>query len=158
MLDPVNEVPTPALIDLIQMQFKETLRQELPELIALARKVEAVHADDVSAPHGLTNALTTIAADLEDHMHKEEAIVFSGLYAGKFGKAARSLAGLRHDHAEHEVALNRVAAITHGFRLPSHACASWRRLYAGLGKLAGDLDEHRYLEEAVLFPRFESAG
>lgn len=69
-----------------------------------------------------------------------------------------ALAAQRGDHDEQLAALNRIAAITHGFRLPPDACAPWRRLYAGLGKLAEDLDEHRYLEGRVLFPRFRVAS
>ena len=93
-----------------------------------------------------------MVADLEAHMRKEETVVFPALASG----VGASLAGLRDDHAGHEAALNRIAAITHGFRLPRYACQSWRRLYEGLGKLAEDLDEHRDLEDNVLFPRFEA--
>ncbi|WP_109425580.1 hemerythrin domain-containing protein [Maritimibacter sp. 55A14] len=147
--------PTPTLIEHILVRYHETHRRELPELIALAQKVETVHANDIDAPHGLTQALEAMIADLEDHMRNEEAVVFPALDAGMSGQVDESISLLRDDHAGHEAALNRIAAITHGFRLPSHACGSWIRLYAGLGKLAEDLDEHRYLENDVLFPRFE---
>lgn len=158
MPDPAAETPTPALIAHIRARFHDTHRRELPELIALARKVESVHADDINAPHGLTHALETMVAELEEHMHREEAVVFPALNAGRSGQVAEPLAGLRDDHSVQEAALNRIAAIAHGFRLPVNACGSWRRLYAGLGKLAEDLDEHRYLEDDVLFPRFEAGG
>lgn len=155
MHDPATEAPTPALIEHILVRFHDAHRQELPELIALARKVEDVHANDINAPHGLTHALEAIVADLEDHMRKEEAVVFPALTGGG-GQVDSSFVCLRNDHAGQEAALNRIAAITHGLRLPSYACRFWRRLYAGLGKLAEDLDEHRYLEDDVLFPRFET--
>jgi putative CocE/NonD family hydrolase len=64
-------------------------------------------------------------------------------------------AALRDAYDGQETALNRIAAITHGFRLPHYACRSWRRLYAGLGQLVEELDEHWYLENEVLFPRCE---
>ena len=78
------------------------------------------------------------------------------LNAGMSEQLDGTIACLRDDHAKQEAALNRIAAITHGLRLPGYACDSWRDLYAGLGKLAEDLDEHRYLEDDVLFPRFET--
>ena len=157
MHDPATEIPTAALIDHIRLRFHQTHRQELPGLIALARKVETVHANDIHAPHGLTRALEAVIADLEAHMRKEEAVVFPALAQGAPGGVDDTLDGLRDDHAGQETALNRIAAITHGLRLPVGACGSWRRLYVGLGKLAEDLDEHRYLEDQVLFPRFEAA-
>lgn len=153
---PEAQTPTPALIEHILLRYHETHRRELPELVALAQKVETTHANDINAPHGLTRALEAIVADLEDHMRREEAVIFPALDAGTFGHADGSIASLRADHAGHQAALNRIAAITHGFRLPSHACGSWIRLYAGLCKLAEDLDEHRHLENDVLFPRFEA--
>lgn len=147
-----TDLPTQDLIGHIQARFHDVHRQELPGLITLARNVEDRHAEDVNAPHGLTQALEAMVADLEAHMRKEETVVFPALASG----VGASLAGLRDDHAGHEAALNRIAAITHGFRLPRYACQSWRRLYEGLGKLAEDLDEHRDLEDNVLFPRFEA--
>ncbi|MDK3073631.1 hemerythrin domain-containing protein [Sedimentitalea sp. JM2-8] len=156
MLFTDTEMPTPALMTYIRERFLKAHRQELPELVRLARKVETRHADDVDAPHGLTQALQAVTRRLEAHIHQEEAVVFPALKEGNFGQVQDAFARLRHDHADHETALNRIAAITHGFRLPPDACGSWRRLYAGLGKLAEDLDEHRYLENEVLFPRFET--
>ena len=156
MSDPATEVPTPALVEHILARFHHAHRQELPELIALSRKVEAVHANDVNAPHGLARVLEAVSAELEDHMRREEAVVFPAIMDGLPAPSGNSLDHLRDDHAGQEAALNRIAAITHGFRLPPYACGSWRRLYAGLGKLAEDMDEHRYLENEVLLPRFET--
>ncbi|MFC4216251.1 hemerythrin domain-containing protein [Pseudophaeobacter arcticus] len=157
MLTPDSEMSTPTLINYIQERFLQAHRQEMPELVRLARKVETKHADDIDAPHGLTQALQSVARHLEPHIHEEEAVVFLALNEGKLGQMRETFARLRNDHAEQETALNRIAAMTHGFRLPRTACKSWRSLYAGLGKLAEDLDEHRYLENEVLFPRFEKA-
>lgn len=151
----VAKATTPKLIAHILSRYHDTHRRELPELIALAQRVETKHADDPDAPHGLTHALEEIVADLEDHMRREEAVLFPAIGAATPGKLDDAIAFLRHDHAGQERALNRIAAITHGFRKPGNACHAWTRLYAGLGKLVEDLDEHMYLENDVLFPRFE---
>ena len=47
-------------------RFHETHRREIPELVKLARRVEAVHRDVPSVPGGL--------ADLLQHIGKELAI------------------------------------------------------------------------------------
>lgn len=91
-------------------------------------------------------------ANLKEHMRREEADLFATLGVGD-ASAGGSIAGWRDDHEGHDAAFNRIAAITHGLRLPNNACHTWVRLYTGLGKLAEDLDEHRYLKDTVLFPR-----
>lgn len=151
----ISRAPTAVLIAHILSRYHETHRRELPALLDLARQVETAHATDPNTPHGLTQALETMIRDLEEHMRREEADLFAAHGTGGLAQGV-SVAGLRDDHEGHEAALNRIAAITHGFRLPDHACRSWVRLYAGLGKLAEDLDEHRYLEDQVLFPRLEA--
>jgi regulator of cell morphogenesis and NO signaling len=40
--------------------------------------------------------------------------------------------------------------------LPEGACGSWTALYTGLRKLTNDLVVHMHLENAMLFPRFET--
>ncbi|QYX56021.1 hemerythrin domain-containing protein [Roseovarius sp. SCSIO 43702] len=154
---PAAETPirTEALIDHIRVRFHDTHRRELPELIALARRVEKAHPEDIDTPHGLTQALEAMTTELEAHMRAEEDGVFAAFRSGTVRDAVVSIPDLNKDHDSQQSALNRIAAITHGFRLPRNACATWRRLYAGLGKLAEDLDEHRYLEDEVLFPRLE---
>ena len=149
---------TPALIAHIIERYHDTHRRELPDLVALARKVETVHGTDPNAPHGLAEALQSIAGQLELHMKKEELVLFPAMERGRCEAANGPIASMRHDHDEQEEALARVAAITHGFRLPSGACSSWRRLYSGTRKLLDDLEEHIQLENEVLFPRFEAAG
>lgn len=159
MTDPADLAapgPTPDLIAHILERYHATHRRELPELVALARRVERVHGTDPNAPHGLAAALESLTAELEAHMRaEEEAVLYPALAAGEGARRAGTIASLRHDHAAQERDLARIAAITHGFRLPRGACRSWTRLYDGVGKLAEDLDEHRHLEERVLFPRLE---
>ena len=152
MNDP-ETAPTPLLIDHIRARYHDTHRSELADLLGLARDVEAAHGNDPNSPHGLSHALAAMIAGLEAHMCREEEFVFPSLRAGC---AAEPIAAIRQEHRDQEAALDRIAAITHGFRLPRYACRSWRRLYDGLGKFVDDFDEHIYLENEVLFPRVES--
>ena len=149
---------TPALIEHILERYHAMHRRELPVLVALAEKVEAVHGEDPNAPHGLAQALRAVVEDLEAHMRKEEIVLFPAMRSGRTDAVAEPIAVMRNDHDEQERALARIAAITHGFRLPRDACRSWRQLYAGTRKLVEDLDEHVRLDNDVLFPRFEDAS
>jgi regulator of cell morphogenesis and NO signaling len=118
MYDSATNAPTGALIDHIRTRYHDTHRRELPELIALARRVESAHATDANTPHGLTHALEAMIPEWEAHMREEEEIVFPALRAGGTGDASAAVPYLRAAHDGQEPALNRIAAITHGFRLP----------------------------------------
>lgn len=145
---------TDALIRHIVTRFHEVHRRELPELIALARRVERVHADSPEAPAGLAALLDEIETELEDHMAKEEQVLFPMMRGGGHPLIATPIAVMRHEHDAHAIHLRTLEAITHGHEPPAAACTSWRALYAGTRKLAEDLVEHMHIENTILFPRF----
>lgn len=158
-LDPSKSDAAPeatgALIDHIVNRYHETHRRELPELIRLARKVEAVHAGHPEAPHGLAHTLAAIQAELEEHMRSEETELFPLMRQQDDAGSTRPIAQMRHDHDRHGEQLRHVEAIAKGFVLPEGACRSWEALYVGTAKLVDDVMEHIHLENNVLFPRFE---
>jgi regulator of cell morphogenesis and NO signaling len=145
---------TAALIDHILSRFHETHRRELPELIRLAAKVEARHAEHPAAPHGLRVALEETAAALDEHMQKEEQVLFPLMCAGGHPMIHMPIGMMRSEHDEHGERLAQLEALTHDCVTPPEACASWQALYAGLRKLIDDVREHVHLENNVLFPRF----
>lgn len=146
---------TDALIDHILTRYHETHRRELPELVALARKVEQVHGDHPQAPRGMADALAALGPELEAHMQKEEAILFPMMRAGGNPMIVHPIAQMRIDHEDHDENLRRLEALADGFRVPEGACGSWQALYSGTAKLVADLREHIELENTVLFARFE---
>ena len=146
---------TPALIDHILSRYHEIHRRELPELVNLSRKVEAVHAEHEKAPIGLADVLQKMLGELEMHMKKEELILFPAMVHRPDADLAPPILQMRHDHDEHGAYLRQVEALTEGFALPDDACRSWQALYAGIRKFTDDLMEHIHLENNVLFPRFE---
>jgi regulator of cell morphogenesis and NO signaling len=144
-----------ALIDHILARYHETHRRELPELVRLARKVEAVHADHAAVPRGLGDMLQKILGEIEVHMKKEELILFPAMRRRAGGGLAVPIAQMRHDHDDENAQLRAVAELTHGFTPPADACGSWRALYQGAAKFADDFAAHIHLENDVLFPRYE---
>ncbi len=146
------------LIDHILARYHETHRRELPELIELARKVEAVHTDHRQAPRGLAVLLKQMQGELEVHMKKEELILFPAMRRRSGGGLDAPIAQMRHDHADHGEHLQRMREITNGFAQPEGACRSWQALYIGAAKLADDLTEHIHLENNVLFTRYQESG
>lgn len=146
---------TPDLIAHILRRYHEAHRTELPGLIALAEKVERVHADHPDAPRGLARLLARMQEELAEHMAGEEHALFQAMRMGGDARLGPPLAAMRHEHDEYAAPLQQIERLTHGFRLPEGACRSWQALYAGTRKFAEDLVTHIYLESAVLFPRFE---
>lgn len=145
---------TEALIELIETRYHATHRRELPELVRLARRVEAVHGDRPEAPHGLAELLSEIAAELEEHMQKEEQVLFPLMRRGGHPMIGQPIGMMRHEHDSHGAQLRTLDALTTGGVPPAGACNTWRALYAGTRKLTDDLMEHIHLENNVLFPRF----
>ncbi len=155
-LSAVSTRDTATLIAEILSRYHEVHRRELPELVALARKVEAVHAGHGAEPVGLADALQDMVGDLEVHMKKEELILFPAMLRQEGRPLSAPITQMRHDHDEHGTHLRRLAEITNGFTPPDGACRSWQALYAGTRKLAADLTDHIHLENDILFPRFEA--
>jgi len=145
-----------ALIEHILGRFHETHRRELPELIALARRVESVHAQHPQVPRGLAALLEAIAEAMESHMQKEEQVLFPLIRAGATGIVAAPIEVMRHEHLEHGERLSELEALTREHTPPADACTTWRALYAGTRKLVDDVMLHIHLENNVLFPQFEA--
>lgn len=145
---------TDALIDHIVTRYHAVHRAELADLQPLAQKVEAVHADDPDVPAGLARALGVLAAEMEEHMAKEEMILFPAMRAGGGPGIEHPIAVMRAEHDDHGENIALIRRLTADLTPPDHACGSWRRLYAGTEKLLDELAAHIALENDVLFPRF----
>ncbi|WP_374364327.1 iron-sulfur cluster repair protein YtfE [Piscinibacter sp.] len=146
------------LIDHILARYHEVHRAQLPELVRMARRVEAVHRDNPHTPHGLADTLEAMERELTTHMHKEEAVLFPMLRAGGNSFVPQPIAMMRHEHNDHGEALEHIARLTNDITPPPGACNTWRALYSGLAQLRDDLINHIHLENNVLFPQFEKAA
>jgi regulator of cell morphogenesis and NO signaling len=145
-----------ALITHIQTRYHDHHRQELAALLMLARRVEDVHWGDPDLPQGLADLVEDLRQDLDEHMATEDSVLFPLMLQDGHEMISQPIAAMRCDHEGHEQGAKALAALTtHGFTPPGHACGTWQRLYAGLAKLAADLEHHMYLESDILFPRFE---
>ena len=153
---PENQSPV-ALIDHIISRYHEVHRVQLPELVRMAHRVEAVHRQHPNVPTGLAARLEAMELDLLEHMQKEEAILFPLLKSGSSPYAGQPISVMRAEHSSHGLALDQVHALTHDMQPPEGACNTWRALYAGLSQFTDDLISHIHLENNVLFPAFETA-
>jgi regulator of cell morphogenesis and NO signaling len=149
------------LIDHILQRYHARHREQVPELIRLARRVEQVHGDRPDCPNGLADHLTDMLQELESHMLKEEQILFPLLASGMSDLAGGPISVMRYEHDQHGDALEGVIALTNDITPPPGACNTWQALYRGLEELRQDLMQHIHLENNILFacaPRQTSAA
>lgn len=143
------------MIDHILTRYHAVHREQLPELIRMARRVEAVHREHPDVPTGLAEHLEAIEVEMLEHMAKEENILFPMLKAGGRGMAVHPIGVMREEHTSHGEQLDRLMAMTHDATPPQGACNTWRALYAGVNQFSDDLIAHIHLENNQLFPQYE---
>ncbi len=159
--------PLDELIGHILSTHHEYLKLNLPALSARLAKVREVHG--AKAPELLAemaSVYSALRAELEDHMHKEEVILFPFIERYQraasqgypmppvpFGTIANPIRVMEREHASAGDALARLRGMTGGYRLPGWACDTVRALWRGLEELEQDLRMHIHLENNILFPR-----
>ncbi|AOY86706.1 iron-sulfur cluster repair di-iron protein [Marinobacter salinus] len=150
-----TDLSTESLIEHILERYHDIHREELPELIRLAKRVERVHGSHLKCPSGLADLLTDVLAELENHMAKEEQILFPMITRGINGMAVAPVAVMREEHDNHGAYLEKIESITNDMTLPEAACNTWKALYLGLETFRDDLTQHIHLENNVLFNRID---
>lgn len=149
-----EQKPLSAFIDFILTGFHDALRRDLPGLLEAAHKVERVHAEKSSCPHGLFAHLERMDAEIRQHLAKEEQILFPAIQGGARGPPIQMpVRVMIEEHEDHGANLGRLHELTSDFTAPPEACATWRALYSSLAKLEAALMDHIHLENNVLFPR-----
>lgn len=145
--------PLDELVQYILDRYHAPLRVELPRLVELAGHVERAHADNPYRPKGIADLLTDVQAAVEEHLAKEEQILFPLIASGRGQNAYMPVQVMMQEHEDHGRNLRRIREITKDLTPPEHACASWRELYRALAELESELMDHIHLENNILFPR-----
>jgi regulator of cell morphogenesis and NO signaling len=149
-----DQEPLEDLIRHILLTYHKPLKEELPRLAAMARKVNDVHHD--KSPDTLPELLHVVLGlqdELESHMAKEEQILFPMILGGQGAMADGPISVMEHEHASAGAALARLRELTNGYEVPEQACNTWRALWHGLAALEESLHQHIHLENNILFPR-----
>lgn len=151
--------PLDALIDHILRTHHAFLVEEMPRLEAMARKVNEVHGHKMPEVFpALLNTYLGLKAELEQHMMKEEQILFPMIQMGQGSMAMGPVSVMEQEHENAGCALARLRELTNGYVAADGACNTWRALWAGLEALEADLHVHIHLENNILFPRALAGG
>ena len=146
-----------ALTDYIVAVHHDFLREELPRLHGMAQRVAHVHGGHTPSLREVFVVFEGLLLELGSHIEKEEQILFPAIRAMAQGTGGvfpldGPMACMMQEHADADVALEKLRALTNGFQPPVEACNTYRALFAGLAELEQDLHRHIFLENEILFP------
>ncbi|MEO6992475.1 MAG: iron-sulfur cluster repair di-iron protein [Lacunisphaera sp.] len=158
-VDP-DQMSLSALCDHIEKAHHGYLREELPRLDFMTRKVAAVHGDGEPRLAHIREAFTTFAPAMIAHMKEEEEEIFPQIRQLELDgtpakrEALRDLLGrLEREHDAAGASLARFRELSDGYAPPEWACNTFRAMYDGLDRLERDMHQHVHKENNVLFPR-----
>lgn len=142
------------LIEHILAAYHVPLKEELPRIEAMLRKVHRVHGDkNQEAFDEMLKVYLALKDELVHHMMKEEQILFPMIKRGQGSMAMGPVTVMEAEHESAGNALKRLRELTDNYVLPEGACNTWRSLWVGLETLEGELHQHIHLENNILFPR-----
>jgi len=154
----LRSLPLSALVEHVLVTYHEAHRRELPDLVELAEKVARVHADKPEVPVGLAAHLVATQQALEEHMQKEEHVLFPAILRGARASLATPIQMMEAEHDEHGRSLRRLRELAQDYVPPAVACTSWRALLLRCEQLEADVMAHVQVENHVLFPRVLEGG
>ncbi|MEX0979820.1 MAG: iron-sulfur cluster repair di-iron protein [Gemmatimonadota bacterium] len=144
------------------------VRETLPVLLQFSQKVARVHGERRPELVAIARLVEEIAGELEQHMRKEEEILFPYIRAlvatGSDGGSvvlpgedtadgAMRLMEEEHDHAGE--LMRQIRELSGDFVPPEGACTTYRASYVKLEEFEEDLHRHVHLENNLLFPGTE---
>lgn len=162
----VNKMELDALIDHIVHTHHSYVAESIPVLTEFSDKVAKVHG--VANPEVLeiNRHFKAVAAELANHMWKEEDILFpyirklavakrfgTPILPPPFGTVANPINMMEAEHDHAGGALASIDALSNHYTPPAHACNTYRVLYAKLQEFENDLHRHVHLENNILFPK-----
>lgn len=141
------------IVNFIVDYYHQRLREQFKELLPLSKMVESAHKQNSLSPKGLTELLTEFSEDLEEHMNKEEQILFPLIKNGQGAHAYMPIKVMQEEHDSHDKVLSAIRAMTNNYHAPPEACGTWINLCKKLEVLDTELVEHIILENQILFVR-----
>jgi len=150
------------LADHIEQTHHAYLREELPRLDFMTRKVAAVHGDGEPRLHEIREVFVAFKEELTSHMMKEEQVLFpmirrieraDGPVEFHCGSLANPIRMMEHEHDQAGDALAKFRDLTDDFTPPDWACNTFRAMYAAFADLEPNMHQHVHKENNVLFPK-----
>lgn len=158
-----DELSLTDLCDYIERVHHGLLREELPRLDFMTRKVAAVHGEHEPRLLEIREVFKGFNSEVASHIEHEDAVLFPAIR--KLEKAANGGNGtgdvdldalmkeLVHEHEIAGAALERIDVLTDDYTPPEWGCNTFRALYDGLKELKFEMLQHVHKENNILFPK-----
>lgn len=156
-IERLMEMSIPDLIDYIidTHHLKERgLLAEIDELINKVFLVHYEHHQEQLIP--LHSLFSDLRKELQQHFVKEEKLIFP--YMQKNFNGDKGINYVKSLEDEHEAAGNlikEITACTNDFTAPEDGCTSYRVLFQKLQELVKDVYIHIFIENSLLFQKYE---
>jgi regulator of cell morphogenesis and NO signaling len=154
------------LIGYIVANHHAYVREALPPLLRHTEKTAAVHGERHPDLVHVARLFARVAAEMVDHMAKEEGVLFPYIEAietaaragwpapaAPFGTVDNPIRVMEAEHRFVGDAMAEIRHLTGGYTPPANACATWRVAFQELEAFERDLHDHVHLENNVLFPK-----
>lgn len=148
------------LCDHIERVHHDYLREELPRLDFMTRKVAAVHGADETRLLEVRAIFEAFSEKMTSHTKEEEEFVFPKIRQLENARQGKTevasglkdiLSRLESEHDGAGAALTRFRELTDNYTPPEWACNTFRALYDGLLQLEKNMHQHVHKENNVLF-------
>ena len=164
---PFDSWPTDLLIDYVLKIHHRNIRAKGPTLLADIEKVASVHGDAHPELRQLVTLFAQSLDDLENHLQKEEQVLFPYCYdlidaemrgesRGQMhcGTVANPIRVMLREHNDEGTRYKYIRILMKEFVAPDDACATYRLMLEELEAFMDALFEHIHIENNILFPRF----
>jgi regulator of cell morphogenesis and NO signaling len=152
------------VMDYIVTKHHTFVKQELPRLEQLLKKVASKHSEKHSELKLVQAIFYRLRDELTSHLMKEETVLFpyvkeleqSGSKrrpSSCFGTVRNPIHMMEIEHDSAGDALKELRKITGGYVAPEEGCFSYQTLYQGLAEFEADLHQHIHMENNILHPR-----
>lgn len=151
------------LVEDIINTHHQYLREELPRIDELLKKVINRHGEKHPELEAIGKVFYEICHEIAPHLEKEEQVLFPMILRidnhteGNGFSVSAPISCMEAEHQHLGDYLKKMRELTSDFTPPSMACNSFRVLYSRLDELEKDIHVHIHKENNLLFPKAISA-
>ncbi len=152
------------VMDYIVTKHHSFVKQELPRLEQLLKKVASKHSEKHPELKQVQDIFYRLRDELTSHLMKEETVLFPYVKeleqsgnnrrpSSCFGTVRNPIHMMEIEHDSAGDALKELRKITAGYVAPEEGCFSYQTLYQGFAEFEADLHQHIHMENNILHPR-----
>ncbi|EAX94302.1 hypothetical protein TVAG_167830 [Trichomonas vaginalis G3] len=158
--------PLDLLIDYVLKTHHRNIRKYGPETLKLISKVVKVHGEKHPELHEVKKNFLNSLNDLENHLQKEEQVLFPFVYQLCEADAKGLTMGRMHcmtvdnpirvmmeEHENEGARYFHMAKLTNNYTAPADGCNSYKLAYSQIKQFNEALFEHIHIENNLIFPQ-----